>query len=84
MTGCAIEPDWMGLSGSDFLAIGIFLGVASAPYIAAVKQGTSVALATVLSLLLVTFYQMVLGMGFLEFDFRFLSLIPAFPFAKPN
>ena len=78
MTGCAIEPDWIGLSGSDFLAIGIFLGVASAPYITAVKQGTSVALATVLSLLLVTFYQMVLGMGFLDFSaIGFFSLIPA-------
>ena len=41
------------------------------------KQETSIALATVLSLLLVTFYQMIIDMGFLDFtpDY-FLSIIP--------
>ncbi len=48
------------------------------PYIVALKQKTSLALATVLSLLLITFYQMVVDMGLFDFNMiTFLSVIPA-------
>ena len=57
--------------------MGLFLVVAITPYIVAWKQDTSIALATVLSLLLVTFYQMIIDMGFLDFTpIAFLSIIP--------
>ena len=55
----------------------LFLVIATTPYIVAFKQDTSIALATVLSLLLVTFFQMIIDMGFLDFTpIAFLSIIP--------
>ncbi|GIS49501.1 MAG: hypothetical protein Ct9H90mP23_1730 [Methanobacteriota archaeon] len=55
----------------------LFLVIATTPYIVAWKQDTSIALATVLSLLLVTFFQMIIDMGFLDFTpIAFLSIIP--------
>ncbi|HIN03650.1 MAG: hypothetical protein CXX73_05465 [Methanobacteriota archaeon] len=78
MTGADYEILWSDLTTGDYLAIALFLVIATAPYVVAVKQQTSLALATVLSLLLVTFYQMLLEQGL--FDFKpqfFLSLIPA-------
>ena len=71
------ELVWSDLTGSDLVALGLFLTIAITPYVVAWKQDTSFALATVLSLLLVTFYQMVIDMGFLDFTpITFLSLIP--------
>ena len=68
---------WSDLTGSDWAALGLFLVIATTPYIAAWKQDTSIALATVLSLLLVTFYQMIIDFGFFDFTpISFLSIIP--------
>ena len=64
---------WSDLTGSDWAALGLFLVIATTPYIAAWKQDTSIALATVLSLLLVTFYQMIIDFGF--FDFTPISFL---------
>ena len=78
MAGTDYEFLWSDLPTGDYLAIALFLVIATAPYVVAAKQQTSLALATVLSLLLVTFYQMLLEQGL--FDFKpqfFLSLIPA-------
>jgi len=68
---------WSDLTGSDWVALGLFLAIAIVPYIVAWKQDTSIALATVLSLLLVTFFQMIIDMGLLDFTpITFLALIP--------
>ena len=68
---------WSDLTGSDWAALVLFLVIATTPYIVALKQDTSIALATVLSLLLVTFFQMIIDMGFLDFTpIAFLSIIP--------
>ena len=68
---------WSDLTGSDWVALVLFLVIATTPYIVALKQDTSIALATVLSLLLVTFFQMIIDMGFLDFTpITFLSIIP--------
>lgn len=77
MTAREVEIFWADLSGSDWVALSLFLLIALAPYFAAWRQGTSFALATVLSLLLITFWQMMLDFGFFEFNpVAFLSLIP--------
>ena len=74
----AFEITWSDLNSTDWLALGIFILIAILPYIVALKQNTSLALATVLSLLLVAFYQMVLDMGLFDFNMiTFLSVIPA-------
>ncbi len=78
MAGTDYEILWSDLTTGDYLAIALFLAIATAPYVVAAKQQTSLALATVLSLLLVTFYQMLLEQGLFDFEPRtFLSLIPA-------
>ena len=77
MAGTDYEILWSDLTTGDYLAIALFLAIATAPYVVAAKQQTSLALATVLSLLLVTFYQMLLEQGLFDFEPRtFLSLIP--------
>ncbi len=74
----AFEITWSDLNSTDWLALGIFILIVILPYIVALKQNTSLALATVLSLLLVAFYQMVLDMGLFDFNMiTFLSVIPA-------
>jgi len=78
MAAPEFEIFWSDLTGSDMLALGLFLAVAAAPYVVAWKQETSIALATVLSLLLVTFYQMLIDFGLFDFTpMAFLTLIPA-------
>ena len=76
----ALEYEWFwsDLSGSDVVALGLFLAIAVTPYIVAWKQETSFALATVLSLLLVTFWQMVVDFGLFHFSWlSFLALVPS-------
>ena len=61
----------------DYFLLGLLLLFAIGPYIYSIKMEVSVALATVLSLLLVSFWQeaiRVFGLNFQPFDF--LSLIP--------
>ena len=65
----------------DYFLLGLLLLFAIGPYIYSIKMEVSVALATVLSLLLVSFWQeaiRVFGLNFQPFDF--LSLIPLIAF----
>ncbi len=49
--------EWADLAGSDLIVVGIMVAVALGPYVSAVRGETSLALATVLSLMLVAFVQ---------------------------
>ena len=80
-TGRTVEIYWSDLTPGDFATLGILLVFAFGPYVYAIRSEVSLALATVLSLLLVTFFQAgVYSLG-LAFDpIAFLSLIPAIAF----
>ena len=49
--------EWADLAGADLLVLGVMLALAAGPYVSAYRDGTSLALATVLSLMLVAFVQ---------------------------
>ena len=49
--------EWADLAGSDLIVVGILVAAAVAPYVSAARGETSLALATVLSLMLVAFVQ---------------------------
>lgn len=49
--------EWVDLAGSDLIVVGILVTVALGPYVSAARGETSLALATVLSLMLVAFVQ---------------------------
>ena len=80
-TGRTVEIYWSDLTPGDFATLGILLVFAFGPYVYAIRSEVSLALATGLSLLLVTFFQAgVYSLG-LAFDpIAFLSLIPAIAF----
>ena len=72
-----MEILWSDLMGLDYLALLVLVSCAIGPYVYSIRSGVSISLATVLSLLLVTFATeaiRVLGMDFQPF--AFLSLIP--------
>ena len=80
-TGRTVEIYWSDLTPGDFATLGVLLVFAFGPYVYAMRSEVSLALATVLSLLLVTFFQAgvySLGLGF--DPIAFLSLIPAIAF----
>lgn len=71
------EVFWSDLTVSDWTVLLVFLSVALAPYAAAWKEQGSYALATVLSLLLVSFLQMALDAFSVEFTpITFFSIVP--------
>tara|TARA_B100001115_G_C15848366_1_gene429058 strand:+ start:6616 stop:7689 length:1074 start_codon:yes stop_codon:yes gene_type:complete len=79
--GAILEVWWFDLTMGDYFLLGLLLLFAIGPYIYSIKMEVSVALATVLSLLLVSFWQeaiRVFGLNFQPFDF--LSLIPLIAF----
>ncbi len=49
--------EWADLAGIDLLVLGVMVTLAAGPYVSASRGGTSLALATVLSLMLVAFVQ---------------------------
>ena len=49
--------EWADLAGSDLIVGGILVAAAVSPYVSAARGETSLALATVLSLMLVAFVQ---------------------------
>ena len=49
--------EWADLAGTDLLVLGVVFALAVGPYVSAYRDGTSLALATVLSLMLVAFVQ---------------------------
>jgi membrane associated rhomboid family serine protease len=49
--------EWVDLAGVDLLVLGVMVALATGPYVSASRGGTSLALATVLSLMLVAFVQ---------------------------
>jgi len=49
--------EWVDLAGNDLIVVGILVAVALGPYVSATRGETSLALATVLSLMLVAFVQ---------------------------
>jgi len=76
-----VEVYWSDLTASDFIVLSILLIFAIGPYVYAIRSGVSLALSTVLSLLLVTFFQAGVDILGLAFDpIAFLSLIPAIAF----
>ena len=52
-----MSVEWADLAGADLLVLGVVLALAVGPYVSAYRDGTSLALATVLSLMLVAFVQ---------------------------
>ncbi len=77
MSQHVFEVFWSDLTGTDFVFLGVFFLVAIGPYLSAWSQNGSYALATVLSLLLVTFLQMAIDVIDVEFTpITFLSIIP--------
>ena len=55
--GRSVEIYWSDLAPGDFITLSVLLIFALGPYVYAVRSEVSLALATVLSLLLVTFFQ---------------------------
>ena len=79
--GRSVEIYWSDLTPGDFITLSVLLIFAFGPYVYAVRSGVSLALATVLSLLLVTFFQAGVDLLGLAFEpIAFLSLIPAIAF----
>ena len=72
-----MEILWSDLSGGDYLVLLFLLSCSLGPYIYAILSDVSISLATVLSLLLVTFAQEAIRVFGIAFQpFAFLSLIP--------
>ena len=72
-----MEILWSDLSGGDYLVLLFLVSCSLGPYVYAVLSDVSISLATVLSLLLVTFAQEAIRVFGIAFQpFAFLSLIP--------